>query len=64
MHRVQGAHSKGSQTETAHVVGHGGHPTARLEGVHVGVRTEGLGEWRRVSHDCFDVNPEKEKKIF
>ena len=63
MHRVQGAHSKGSKTQTAHVVGHRGHPTARLQGVHVGVRPERLREWRRVCHDCFDVNPEKEKNI-
>ena len=65
MHGIQGTHPQRSETKAAHVVGHGGHTTPRLEGVHVGVRTEGLREWRRVCHDWVYSKPETEQmKIF
>ena len=56
MHRVEGAHAKGSEGETAHVVRHRGHPARGLEAVHVGVREGGLGERRGgVGHGYSDL---------
>ena len=56
MHRVEGAHAKGSEAETAHVVRHRGHPARGLEAVHVGVREGGLGERRGgVGHGYSDL---------
>ena len=56
MHRVEGAHAKGSEAETAHVIRHRGHAARGLEAVHVGVREGGLGERRGgVGHGYSDL---------